>query len=69
MKVQITHLKAPWPPAAVVGDIVAFKGDAPLWAVGKFTAAPPNSIASFTYEPGEADPWKSATSKTAKQGA
>lgn len=64
MKVQITHLKAPWPPAAVVGDIVAFKGEPPVWAVGKFTTAPPNAVAIFTYEPGEADPWEPAAATT-----
>ena len=35
MKARITHLKAPWPLGAVVGDVVEF-ASAPAWAVGKF---------------------------------
>lgn len=41
MKVIITHLKAPWPEGAALGDIVEL--DAPLmpaWAVGKCVEAP-----------------------------
>lgn len=35
MKVRITHLKAPWPLGARVGDVVAFADQPPAWAVGK----------------------------------
>jgi len=35
MKARITHLKAPWPLGAKVGDVVGFES-APAWAVGKF---------------------------------
>lgn len=35
MKARITHLKAPWPYGAVVGDVVEFD-KAPAWAAGKF---------------------------------
>jgi hypothetical protein len=40
MKARITHLKAPWPAGARVGDVVEFKGEhAPGWAIGKFERA------------------------------
>lgn len=35
MKARITHLKAPWPLGAKVGDVVEFVSE-PAWAVGKF---------------------------------
>lgn len=38
-KVTITHMKAPWPEGAKVGDVVAFDGEVPTWAVGKCTPA------------------------------
>lgn len=38
-KVTITHMKAPWPEGAKVGDVVAFDGEVPAWAVGKCTPA------------------------------
>jgi hypothetical protein len=34
MRVQITHMKAPWPLGAVVGDVVDVES-IPAWAVGK----------------------------------
>ena len=34
MRVQITHLKAPWPCGAVVGDVLELPV-VPVWAVGK----------------------------------
>ena len=34
MRVQITHLKAPWPDGAVVGDVLDLPA-VPVWAVGK----------------------------------
>ena len=34
MRVQITHLKAPWPQGAVVGDVLELS-EIPVWAVGK----------------------------------
>lgn len=34
MRLQITHLKAPWPLGAVVGDVLDFP-DMPSWAAGK----------------------------------
>lgn len=35
MKARITHLKAPWPLGAKVGDVVEFE-TVPAWSVGKF---------------------------------
>jgi hypothetical protein len=36
MLVRITHLKAPWPPGALVNDVVHLQGDSiPSWAAGK----------------------------------
>lgn len=34
MRVQITHLKAPWPLGAVVGDVLDLP-EIPAWAAGK----------------------------------
>ena len=40
MKVQITHLKAPWPTGAGVGDVVELHvSELPAWALGKCTPA------------------------------
>lgn len=41
MKVKVTHLKAPWPEGAKVGDTVDLPGDAiPAWALGKCLPVP-----------------------------
>ena len=34
MKLTITHLKAPWPAGAVVGDVIEL-AEVPAWALGK----------------------------------
>lgn len=39
MKLRITHLKAPWPAGARVGDVIDLP-EVPAWAVGKCTPAP-----------------------------
>ncbi len=40
MKVTITHMKAPWPAGAGVGDTVELEGDTlPGWALGKCVPA------------------------------
>jgi hypothetical protein len=40
MKVTITHMKAPWPAGAGVGDTVELEGEAvPAWAKGKCVQA------------------------------
>ena len=38
MKLTITHLKAPWPTGAVVGDVIEL-ASVPAWAVGKCVPA------------------------------
>lgn len=53
MKVVITHLKAPWPAGAAVGDIielVGFHGELPGWAEGKCTPAADDAEASQVLE-------------------
>ena len=39
MKVKVTHLKAPWPEGAKVGDVVAVGDSIPGWALGKCVPA------------------------------
>lgn len=45
MKLTITHLKAPWPTGAVVGDVIEL-ASVPTWAVGK--CAPADDGAAVT---------------------
>lgn len=45
MKLTITHLKAPWPTCAVVGDVIEL-ASVPAWAVGK--CAPADNGADVT---------------------
>lgn len=45
MKLTITHLKAPWPTGAVVGDVIEL-ASVPSWAVGK--CAPADDSAAVT---------------------
>lgn len=45
MKLTITHLKAPWPAGAVVGDVIEL-ASVPTWAVGK--CAPADDSATVT---------------------
>ena len=45
MKLTITHLKAPWPTGAVVGDVIEL-ASVPTWAVGK--CAPADDDATVT---------------------
>lgn len=52
MKVQITHLKAPWPAGAVVGDVVEVPGDAvPGCFEGKCKPAEEGVEAAHVYVP------------------
>ena len=39
MRLQITHLKAPWPAGAVVGDVLDLP-EVPAWALGKCIVLP-----------------------------
>lgn len=45
MKLTITHLKAPWPTGAVVGDVIEL-ASVPAWSVGK--CAPADDSAAVT---------------------
>ena len=45
MKLTITHLKAPWPTGAMVGDVIEL-ASVPAWAVGK--CAPADDSAAVT---------------------
>jgi hypothetical protein len=60
MLLTITHLKAPWPAGAVVGDVIDLPS-IPPWALGKFTAAPAGAVVTIAQpaaeqpEPQEAD--------------
>lgn len=46
MKLTITHLKAPWPAGAVVGDVIDLPS-VPSWALGKCTAAPAGAVVTI----------------------
>lgn len=46
MLLTITHLKAPWPAGAVVGDVIDLPS-APPWALGKCTAAPDGAVVTI----------------------
>lgn len=47
MKLTITHLKAPWPTGAVVGDVIEL-ANVPAWAVGKCAPADNGATATVT---------------------
>ena len=53
MKLTITHLKAPWPTGAVVGDVIEL-ASVPTWAVGK--CAPADDGAAVTVSVVQAAP-------------
>lgn len=46
MLLTITHLKAPWPAGAVVGDVIDLPS-VPVWALGKCTAAPAGAVVTI----------------------
>lgn len=47
MKVEVTHLKAPWPEGTVVGSVVDLPGDdVPGWALGKCKPAAAEKVAA-----------------------
>lgn len=46
MLLTITHLKAPWPVGAVVGDVIDLPS-VPPWALGKCTAAPVGAVVTI----------------------
>lgn len=52
MKLTITHMKAPWPAGAQVGDVVELDvAEVPGWAVGKCTPAADDAPATVKSEP------------------
>lgn len=51
MKVTITHMKAPWPAGAAVGDVVDVGAAVPGCFLGKCTPAGDDAEAAHTYEP------------------
>jgi hypothetical protein len=46
MLLTITHLKAPWPSGAVVGDVIELPS-VPSWALGKCTAPPAGAVVTI----------------------
>lgn len=48
MKLTITHLKAPWPTGAVVGDVIEL-ASVPAWAVGKCAPADDGAAVTFGF--------------------
>lgn len=54
MLVVITHLKAPWPAGAAIGDVVDLAVPVlPRWAVGKCHDAPEGAEAAHVWQPPE----------------
>jgi hypothetical protein len=52
MRVEVTHMRAPWPAGAGVGSIVEIAGDTlPGCFIGKCKPAQPNARATYRYEP------------------
>jgi hypothetical protein len=45
----ITHLKAPWPLGALVGDVIDLPS-VPVWAVGKCTPADADAVATVALD-------------------
>ena len=54
MKLTITHLKAPWPQGAMVGDVIDLPS-VPSWALGKCTAAPAGAVVTIVQPAAEQD--------------
>lgn len=51
MKARITHMKAPWPSGAKVGQLVEFNAGAiPAWALGKCVQVGDDAVADHTVE-------------------
>lgn len=54
MLYRITHLKAPWPAGAAVGDVVDMPA-VPDWATGKCQPAEDGAVASVSFAPAQTD--------------
>lgn len=66
MLVQITHLKAPWPEGAQVGDTLDFDV-IPAWAAGK--CAPVEGELEFIVNPAEPEAVPASIAEANKQAA
>ena len=54
MKLTITHLKAPWPAGAVVGDVIELAA-VPVWALGKCAPADDSAVVTVGAKPAVID--------------
>lgn len=78
MRLKITHLKAPWPQGAAVGDVVEMPA-VPEWAAGKCHATDEKPTAQFVAnvvpaglvmsEDAAADPLAEAAAQAAQETA
>lgn len=48
MKLTITHLKAPWPAGAAIGDVIDLPS-VPPWALGKCAPAAEDAVATVAF--------------------
>lgn len=48
MKLTITHLKAPWPAGAAIGDVIELPS-VPPWALGKCAPAAEDAAATVVF--------------------
>lgn len=62
---QITHLKAPWPSGAQVGDVIELGDTVPAWAVGKCVPADEGAEATAAF-PAPEQPADAPADKPAK---
>ncbi len=75
MKYEITHLKAPWPEGAKVGDVFDVDGPVPAWALGKVKEAGDGAKATLkmprrkAHEGEDGDGPLEATTKVGKEQA
>ena len=65
MKLTITHLKAPWPAGAKIGDVIEL-AEVPAWAAGKCTQAVDGATVTAAFEQVEAEAGNEAAEKPAK---
>ena len=69
MLVQITHLKAPWPDGAQVGDTISFDV-VPAWALGKCLEIEGDPAQpEFVVNPAEPEPLPASIVEAEKQAA
>ena len=68
MLVQITHLKAPWPDGAQVGDTISFDV-LPAWALGKCEIVADAPQPEFIVNPAEPEPVPASIVEAEQQAA